>query len=97
MRSAERIVESRWAMTIAVRPSSASSRAAWTAASEIVDSQWPLIVAWLLLVGIGLVIAWRIGSGHLRTATRALNAVALFLVVSGGMLFAFTHLREPTP
>lgn len=54
---------------------------AWTAASEILDSQWPLIVAWLLVVGIGLLVAWRIGSTQLRTATRALNAVALFLVV----------------
>ncbi len=54
---------------------------AWTAASEILDSQWPLIVAWLMAVGILVVIAWRIRRIHLRTATRALNAVTLFLVV----------------
>jgi len=54
---------------------------AWTASSEVLDSQWPLIAAWLLVVGIGLILAWRIGVARLRTATRALNAVALFLVV----------------
>lgn len=54
---------------------------AWVAASEILDSQWPLIVAWLLAVGIGLLLAWRIGPLRLRTATRALNAITLFLVV----------------
>lgn len=54
---------------------------AWTAASEILDSQWPLIVAWLLAVGIGLLVAWRVGPARLRTVTRTLNAVALFLVV----------------
>lgn len=54
---------------------------AWTAASEVLDSQWPLIAAWVLAVGIGLVVAWRIGRAQLRTATRALNAVTLFLVV----------------
>lgn len=54
---------------------------AWTAASEVLDSQWPLIVGWLLAVAIALVGAWRIGPAQLRTATRALNAIALFLVV----------------
>ena len=54
---------------------------AWTAADEVLDSQWPLIVAWVLVVGIGLVVGWRIGPAHLRNATRALNAVSLFLVV----------------
>ena len=54
---------------------------AWTAAADLLDSQWPLIVAWLVVVGIGLLVGWRIGSGRLRTATRALNVVTLFLVV----------------
>ena len=48
---------------------------AWNAASEVVDSQWPLIGAWVLLVGIGLFVAWR-SAGWVRTATRALNLVA---------------------
>ncbi|MGH2386537.1 MAG: hypothetical protein ACRDGB_16025, partial [Candidatus Limnocylindria bacterium] len=48
---------------------------AWNAAAEIVDSQWLLIGAWGLLVGIGLFIAWR-SAGWARTATRALNLVA---------------------
>ncbi|MGQ0607677.1 MAG: sulfatase-like hydrolase/transferase [Chloroflexota bacterium] len=48
---------------------------AWNAAAEIVDSQWLLIGAWALLVGIGLFIAWR-SAGWARTATRALNLVA---------------------
>jgi len=54
---------------------------AWTAAAEFLDSQWPLMVAWLLVTGIGLLVVWRIGPAQLRTATRALNAVTLFLVV----------------
>ena len=54
---------------------------AWTAVDELLDNQWPLIVAWLLVVGIGLVMAWRIGPSRLRTATRILNAVSVFLVV----------------
>lgn len=54
---------------------------AWTAADQVLDSQWPLIAAWVLAVGIGLLVAWRLGPDNLRTATRALNAVALFLVV----------------
>jgi hypothetical protein len=54
---------------------------AWMAASTFLDSQWPLIAAWLLAVGIGLAVAWRIGRHHLRTITRVLNAAALFLVV----------------
>jgi hypothetical protein len=48
---------------------------AWNAASSVVDSQWPLIGAWLLLVGVGLFAAWRAGRWTLP-ATRALNLVA---------------------
>ena len=48
---------------------------AWNAAAAILDSQWPLIGAWVLLVGIGLFIAWR-SAGWARVATRGLNLVA---------------------
>jgi hypothetical protein len=48
---------------------------AWNAVSSFLGSQWPLIGAWVLLVGIGLVVAWR-SAGWARTATRALNLVA---------------------
>ena len=41
----------------------------------VLDSQWPLIGAWALLVAIGLFVAWRFGRWA-RTATRALNLVA---------------------
>lgn len=48
---------------------------AWNAASTVIDSQWPLIGAWVLLVVIGLVTAWRAGRWALPV-TRALNLVA---------------------
>ena len=48
---------------------------AWNAAVGVLDSQWLLIGAWLLLVVIGLIVAWRAG-GWARTATRVLNVVA---------------------
>ncbi|MGI8998451.1 MAG: sulfatase-like hydrolase/transferase [Candidatus Limnocylindria bacterium] len=53
---------------------------AWNAAAGIVDSQWPLIGAWVLLVGIGLFIAWR-SAGWARTATRALNLVTVIALL----------------
>lgn len=54
---------------------------AWNSVSDSIDSQWPLIAAWLLAVGVALAIAWRAGTGGgARTATRALNFVALALV-----------------
>ena len=34
---------------------------AWNAASTVLTSQWPLIIAWGLLVVIGFVAAWRAG------------------------------------
>ncbi len=64
---------------------------AWNAAAGILDSQWPLIGAWVLLVGIGLLVAWR-SAGWARTATRALNLVAAIALVlnawtlAGGMI-----------
>ena len=48
---------------------------AWNAASGILDSQWPLIVAWLLVIGIGFIAAWHAGRFTLPL-TRALNLVA---------------------
>ena len=53
---------------------------AWTAVSELLDTQWPLIAAWLMAVGIGLAVAWRIGHEKVRTATRILNAATVLLV-----------------
>ena len=48
---------------------------AWNAAANVLASQWPLIGAWVLTVVIGLLAAWRFGTGA-RVATRALNLVA---------------------
>jgi hypothetical protein len=48
---------------------------AWNAAAGVLDSQWPLIGAWALLMVIGLIVAWR-SSTWARGATRALNVVA---------------------
>ena len=48
---------------------------AWNAASGVLDSQWPLIGAWALLVVIGLIAAWR-SSRWAHPATRALNLIA---------------------
>ncbi len=64
---------------------------AWNAVSGILGSQWPLIGAWVVLVGIGLFFAWR-SATWARTATRALNlvaAIALLLnawTVAGSMV-----------
>ena len=48
---------------------------AWNAAAGIIDSQWPLIGAWALLMLIGLFVAW-MSAGWARGATRVLNLVA---------------------
>jgi len=53
---------------------------AWNAVSGILGSQWPLIGAWVLLVGIGLFFAWR-SATWARTATRALNLVAAIALI----------------
>ncbi len=55
---------------------------AWNAATQLLDTQWPLIAAWLLLVVIGLLVAWRAGRAALVPVTRALNLVALVLVAA---------------
>jgi hypothetical protein len=48
---------------------------AWNAASSVLTSQWPLIVAWVLVIGIGFFAAWHAGRFTLP-ATRALNLIA---------------------
>jgi hypothetical protein len=59
---------------------------AWNAAVSVLDSQWPLIGAWALLVFIGLFVAWR-SRGWARNATRALNLVAsIALLLNAGSL-----------
>ena len=52
---------------------------AWNLVAGSLSTQWPLIGAWLLLVVIGLVAAWRFGA-HAVRATRWLNLAAVFLV-----------------
>jgi hypothetical protein len=56
---------------------------AWNAAASVVDSQWPLIGAWALLVLIGLFAAWR-GGRWVPRATRALNLVAVIAILLNG-------------
>ena len=59
---------------------------AWTAASGFLSSQWPLIGAWILVVGIALFAAWRAGP-VIRPVTRGLNLVAaLALIMNGGVM-----------
>ncbi|MBA2632420.1 MAG: hypothetical protein H0U86_05410, partial [Chloroflexi bacterium] len=48
---------------------------AWNAAAGVLANQWPLIVAWALLILVGLFVAWQ-SSRWARTAGRALNLVA---------------------
>lgn len=52
---------------------------AWNAAASVVDTQWPLIVAWLLAVALGLLAAWRVRRFSVPL-TRGLNLVAALLV-----------------
>ena len=72
---------------------------AWNAAAEVLDSQWPLIAAWVLLAGIGLFVAWRFGR-QARTATRALNLIAVFALLLNawsvaGTMVAFGAVDPP--
>lgn len=56
---------------------------AWTGLGGVLDSQWPLIGAWGLLILIGLYAAWRFRRWA-RAATPALNLVTgLLLLVNG--------------
>jgi hypothetical protein len=57
---------------------------AWNAASLVVDSQWPLIGAWLLALTVALIAAWRVGR-FARPLTGGLNVVAaLALLLNTG-------------
>ncbi|MEA2650767.1 MAG: hypothetical protein QOI85_488 [Chloroflexota bacterium] len=72
---------------------------AWNAAGQVLDSQWPLIGAWVLLVGIGMFVAWR-STGWARTATRALNLVAVVALLLNawsvaGTMVAFGAVDPP--
>jgi len=74
---------------------------AWNAAAGIIDSQWPLIGAWVLLIGIGFYGAWRSGR-FARPLARGLNLVAaLALLLNGwsvaGTMVAFgaSHAVDP--
>ena len=62
---------------------------AWNAASEVIDAQWPLIAAWILLVVIGLVAAWKAGR-FTRPVTRGLNVVAAVALLLNGWAVAGT-------
>ncbi len=53
---------------------------AWNAVADNLSNQWPLIAAWVLLVAIGLIVAWRAGSWA-PAATRALNLVAVIALL----------------
>jgi hypothetical protein len=57
---------------------------AWNAAAGVLDSQWPLILAWGLLIVIGLIAAWR-AHRYMVPMTRGLNLVAaLALILNSG-------------
>lgn len=53
---------------------------AWTAARSILDSQWPLITAWLLVTVVALGLAWRAGR-HTPSIVRGLAIVALIALL----------------
>lgn len=52
---------------------------AWNAIATIFGAQWPAIVGWTVLIGFGLVLAWRAGPAAVST-TRALNFLLAALV-----------------
>lgn len=52
----------------------------WVGLGGVLDSQWPLIGAWGLLIGIALFAAWRL-RGWARRATPALNVLAALLLL----------------
>jgi len=68
----------------------------WNAVGDRLDSQWPLIGAWTLLVTIGLYAAWRFRRWAPR-ATPALNLVAavLLLMNAWGLTQAVVALGAP--
>lgn len=52
----------------------------WNVVGEQMPNQWPVIGAWLLLVGIGLAVAWRLRE-RARVITPYANLVAGFLLL----------------
>ena len=62
---------------------------AWNAASSVVDSQWPLIGAWAVVIAVGLIAAWKAGR-FTRPVTRALNLVASLALLLNGWAVAGT-------
>ena len=72
---------------------------AWNGAAQVLDSQWPLIGAWVLFAAIGVFVAWR-SAGWARTATRALNLVAAIALLLNawsvaGTMVAFGAVDPP--
>jgi hypothetical protein len=72
---------------------------AWNAASGVLDSQWWLIGAWVLVVGIGLFAAWH-ANRFMAPLTRGLNLIAaLALLLNGwsvaGTMVAFGAVHVP--
>lgn len=57
---------------------------AWNGVSSRLDSQWPFLVAWLALVAVGLVLAWRARSiaPRLTTLLNLVTALALIMNIS---------------
>mgnify|MGYP000091253556 CR=1 FL=1 len=53
---------------------------AWNAAAGSLDSQWPFLVAWALVIVILLLAAWR-WRRHARNVSRYLNMALVFLLV----------------
>ena len=52
----------------------------WNAASSVIDSQWPLIIAWALAVGVAAFAAWH--AGRLAgPATRGLNLIVILALL----------------
>jgi hypothetical protein len=71
---------------------------AWNAASQALDSQWPLIGAWLLATAVVLIAAWRAGPWT-PTLVRGLALVALIalLLNAVGLGRAVTALAAADP
>lgn len=72
---------------------------AWNAAAQVLDNQWPLIGAWVLLAGIGIYVAWR-SARWAPVASRALNLVAAIALMLNawsvaGAMVAFGAVDPP--
>jgi hypothetical protein len=73
---------------------------AWNAVSGLLATQWPFIVAWVLVIAMLLVAAWRYGR-HAVGATRWLNLVAALLLLLNvwgvGSVVVALGSAEPAP